>query len=530
MIWLLKCYYGYRNRWDELLMMGVIDYLFDHYDLTHLDVEVGDREWITRRCELNNDRRQQHSHRVSFVITRKFSMWTAHYDMIFAGGGEVLAAHTRDFWRAWVNYLALFRRWIWSGRVVRLGGIETPTARYSKILYRMMLPFAHQIVCRERTSYDLALQYTDKAVLYHDWAIDVIVQNKDKGQGMKYPREVINGYQKNENLELNVGSMAWLDRSLNNDLLNNKVPYFTTTDDKLQVRSDKHTVLRKMVWMIVKHPTDNSYLMMQRSDSWNYTNPAWWIEEWDNLIDTVIKELLEETWYDDIARIIDLTHQIHFHQFAPHKDENRYGITNLFEVQLASLSQQDIDPKELTQHQAVWIAKDKMGNISDLPLIQYIWDYYCAVKEDRVFPTPMDRIEADNKFTATMWKNEKMQQYIIINFIPKHTDVKLIQEFNKRILNYPDHQIINFPAEEWDLLPVEIIQKYSDRIITRHWSEHEASQTLRLFSWASWAFVHRLHCVIPCLHYNIPLHTTAYSEKVNKIIAMMSLKQPRIPV
>jgi|GEM_PF-4609151 len=51
---LLKCYYGYQNRGDELLFWGVVQYVFDHnHDLTHLDVEVGDVSWMTRRCEMN---------------------------------------------------------------------------------------------------------------------------------------------------------------------------------------------------------------------------------------------------------------------------------------------------------------------------------------------------------------------------------------------------------------------------------------------------------------------------------------------
>jgi len=38
----------------------------------------------------------------------------------------------------------------------------------------MMLPYAQQIVCREQGSYDIARRYTDKVVLYHDFAIDIL--------------------------------------------------------------------------------------------------------------------------------------------------------------------------------------------------------------------------------------------------------------------------------------------------------------------------------------------------------------------
>ena len=42
----------------------------------------------------------------------------------------------------------------------------------------MMLPYAREIVCREQGSYHIAKQYTDKVVLYHDFAIDVLEEVK----------------------------------------------------------------------------------------------------------------------------------------------------------------------------------------------------------------------------------------------------------------------------------------------------------------------------------------------------------------
>jgi hypothetical protein len=45
-------------------------------------------------------------------------------------------------------------------------------------------------------------------------------------------------------------------------------------------------------------------------------------------------------------------------------------------------------------------------------------------------------------------KQQKAEKYIIINFIPKHMTVEIINQFHEWIKNYPDHQIINFPAEE----------------------------------------------------------------------------------
>jgi hypothetical protein len=144
--------------------------------------------------------------------------------------------------------------------------------------------------------------------------------------------------------------------------------------------------------------------------------------------------------------IISLDHEVHYHQFAPHKDENRYGVTHLFEVQLASLSQQPIDLKELAQHQAVRIPKNQVYQIINQPLVQYVWDYYCYVKNQKTRPQPLDWIVKNNQYALLL--THKHSPYVLINFIPKHTNQETISQFHEWIQNYPEYQIINFPAEE----------------------------------------------------------------------------------
>lgn len=57
---------------------------------------------------------------------------------------------------------------------VLLGGITKPHKRTTKLLYRLLLPRAHSIVCREQTSYVLCQTYTTKAILYQDFAIETL--------------------------------------------------------------------------------------------------------------------------------------------------------------------------------------------------------------------------------------------------------------------------------------------------------------------------------------------------------------------
>lgn len=110
------------------------------------------------------------------------------------------------------------------------------------------------------------------------------------------------------------------------------------------------------------------------------------------------------------------------------------------------------------------------------------------------------------------------QPYILINFIPKHTNQEIITQFHEWMQDYPDYQIINFPAEEWDVLPEEIITQYWDRIQTWKRWEYGIDETLQLYQQAKAWFGQRLHFIIPCVYYRIPIYRLVYSEKVNKIL------------
>jgi len=58
-------------------------------------------------------------------------------------------------------------------------------------------------------------------------------------------------------------------------------PYFTIAEGRLGVRNDKPTVERVMVTMIVKHPSEDKYLLMKRKDSGAMTLPSGGIEAGD---------------------------------------------------------------------------------------------------------------------------------------------------------------------------------------------------------------------------------------------------------
>lgn len=182
MHWFLKCFYGYRNLWDELLFWWVLDYIDTHYSsVDELTVEVEDVVWMQNRRTRNS----------TSLLSMKIASWFISnvklikfvelskdirdnflYDIYFFWWWEVFA-ESRWF-RGWWNYLLRYIRAIQTKPFVLLWGIETPTGTLQKRLYAYLLPKAKSIVCRDQTSYLLAHSYNKKSKFYYDFSLPLV--------------------------------------------------------------------------------------------------------------------------------------------------------------------------------------------------------------------------------------------------------------------------------------------------------------------------------------------------------------------
>lgn len=183
--WFLKCFYGYRNWWDELLFRGVIDYIATHYpEIEHLDVEVADVTWMQSWREINKGSMWVSAiatpfvtgvRHISFIPLSRDIGDNFRYDKYFFGGGE-LFAESRWFHGGW-NYLLRYFFAINSKPFVLLGGFEKANTRWQKILYKYVFRKAEAIICRDSISHQtvsMHVQQREKALLYEDFAIKII--------------------------------------------------------------------------------------------------------------------------------------------------------------------------------------------------------------------------------------------------------------------------------------------------------------------------------------------------------------------
>ncbi len=193
MTWFLKCFYGFKNLWDEMLFWWVLDYIDTAYgDVDELIVEVGDVSRMEQRWTTNVVLMEQLKLAHGFVSQNKIIKFKKisknifdnfRYDMYFFGGGEVFA-ESRGFHGGW-NYLLRYLSPILCHKFVLLWGIETAKIWRQKLLYKIVLPKAQRVVTRDHTSFDEVKNYTDKAIHYHDFAIPVIDRYRQKMSGTK---------------------------------------------------------------------------------------------------------------------------------------------------------------------------------------------------------------------------------------------------------------------------------------------------------------------------------------------------------
>ncbi len=86
----LKCYYGYKNRGDELLFFGVVSYIVEHYSPTKLYIEVWDKVFFRQWLDQNKQYLPNNVPEITIVAINETNNYDLRQAMYFFGWWELI--------------------------------------------------------------------------------------------------------------------------------------------------------------------------------------------------------------------------------------------------------------------------------------------------------------------------------------------------------------------------------------------------------------------------------------------------------
>lgn len=169
------------------------------------------------------------------------------------------------------------------------------------------------------------------------------------------------------------------------------VPYFEYYDEVRGVRDGVENRTRHIAQAIVKDLSTDKYLSLKWKIDNSVSFVAWGVEEWETVLDCMIREIHEETGYTDVKFIKHLgKYQAYF--YHPLKWHNQHSFGEVLYFVLWSYKQDTLEVEELEKHEPLRMAKEEFLAISNEP----VNDYFIGVLEGNI-PQHRVRVNGSNK-------------------------------------------------------------------------------------------------------------------------------------
>lgn len=130
-------------------------------------------------------------------------------------------------------------------------------------------------------------------------------------------------------------------------------------------REEKELISRNVVTCIVKHPTEEKYLIGLPKGGTSWAPLMGGIDEGESPIETARRELLEETGYEDISVIEELGQVITSEFFAEHKNVNRIAYCNVVYIELNTLNTNEVAAVDKDKQEVKWVTETEYRSHRD---------------------------------------------------------------------------------------------------------------------------------------------------------------------
>lgn len=182
----MKWFYWYKNFWDEVLLLGLLNYVQKKYNPDKIVIEVWNLEWIQNWIIKNkNYLIWGIIDKIEFVenkvISKRFVqilsfLWINKYKKYFKifWWWEVLD-ESRDFPHDGWNLMLLHHYSIRKGNFILVWWIWTSEKKWTKFLFNHLLPKAQSIICRENISYERCKKYNKNTLFFQDFSKEIFL-------------------------------------------------------------------------------------------------------------------------------------------------------------------------------------------------------------------------------------------------------------------------------------------------------------------------------------------------------------------
>lgn len=142
-------------------------------------------------------------------------------------------------------------------------------------------------------------------------------------------------------------------------------------------RADIESIVeRNNVACIIKHPTENSFLISKwKKVDWNGFLTGG-IEEGSNKIETAKTELKEESGFLNIKKILDMNFASHGLFYHVIKNQNRLAHYNLIYIELENLERAEVLEEEKAICDFVWVDESKVLETLTRNDMKYLFEFY----------------------------------------------------------------------------------------------------------------------------------------------------------
>jgi len=201
----IRWYYGYKNFWDELLLLWLLSYVSSLYPSATIYIQ-SDNVWRLTTWIKKNNQYIDYIKNLIFVVD-SLPIFPRKWDYLILWWWEVVT-DARPFPYNWRSYLKHFF-WIFCRSFALYWWIWTIKKFWTRQLYSFLLSRADSIVVRETYSYDIASKYSSSVVLHQDFAYDALnnIWSINKlSQNSWYVIININKHVRNDELKLSLGA------------------------------------------------------------------------------------------------------------------------------------------------------------------------------------------------------------------------------------------------------------------------------------------------------------------------------------